>query len=157
MKLKLIAMFLVIGCHDASQHEPDAAVSPVDTAVPMDAPPVSPALTCQPASAPSDQLCGCLANIVCDQIYFCLTPAQLANKPAEWSPKSACVDAVLEDCTDDMASDPVDYFPADFRRCIADLGSQMCSAFGSFSSITNDFPASCDNLRSVETALGIQP
>ena len=152
---KMLFALLLIGCtKDVIQHgSPDAPAMP-DAASPDSAGP-TPMLGCTPATAAQSDLCSCMANIVCDQIYYCLTPAKLATKPSWWSPRANCVTALVTDCQEDMVSDPVAMFPTDFRQCIADIGAATCPAFHDFSSVTNDFPASCKNLRALDTGLGI--
>jgi hypothetical protein len=50
-----------------------------------------------------------------------------------------------------------DLLPTEFTACISDIHDASCMDFGSFESVGEDFPASCENLRSVESALGISP
>jgi len=155
MKKTLLSLLLVAACQETIQHQPDAAIDAPPDMAHLDGMATAPSLTCTPTTAPEQDLCACMANIVCDQIYFCLTPAQLAAKPSYWSPKTTCVDSLVTDCNEDMASDPSSLLPTDFRKCIADLGSASCSSFNTFSSVSNDFPPSCDNLRALDTGLGI--
>ncbi|HVK88166.1 MAG TPA: hypothetical protein VM513_28795 [Kofleriaceae bacterium] len=149
----LLALLVLAGCEDEGRTLPDGLTPDASPDARTD----QPMLMCTPASAPDQDLCSCMANIVCDQVYACLTPAQLAAKPAAWSPKASCVSALVSDCEEDLESDPVDSFPADFRACIADLGAATCSDYGTFTSLANDFPASCANLRALDTALAIGP
>ena len=113
----------------------------------------APTLQCDPASAGPEETCSCMANIVCDQIYFCLTRRELAAKPDYWRPHAACVQELESDCLED-AGDP-DYEPADYPRCLSDLEAAQCADFGQFESVSQDFPASCENLRALDTGLGI--
>jgi hypothetical protein len=96
-----------------------------------------------------------MANIVCDQIYACLDAEEIASRPG-WSPRSACFDALEGDCFDD-ADGGTENLPVDFMACVTDLGAATCPDFGDFTSVSGDFPASCDNLRALDTALGIDP
>jgi hypothetical protein len=154
MKSVLIAALFGAACKETIQHGPDASTdAPADSLPPVDAP--KPKLGCNPSTAAQSELCNCMANMVCDQIYYCLTATQLAAKPAYWSPIATCVASLKTDCDEDMASDPVAYFPTDFRACIADLETATCGDYGTFSSVANDFPASCQNLRALDTGLGI--
>jgi hypothetical protein len=114
-----------------------------------------PILACQPATATTEDLCTCMAAIVCDQIEFCLDAEALAAKPDSWRPRSSCVESLESDCLEDAASDPADYLPADFPACVSDLGAATCADFGAFESVSADFPATCENLRALDTGLGI--
>ena len=130
---------------------PDAPIAHAHDDAPVEGPPT---LQCDPATADDTTLCACMANIVCDQIYYCLPASELATKPSYWSPKSTCVESLQSDCLEDLG-DP-GLFPADVRGCVGDLATHSCSQFGDFMSVAANFPASCENLRSLDTGLGIQ-
>jgi hypothetical protein len=115
-----------------------------------------PSLECDPADATLEELCACAADIVCDQIRFCLDADQLAAKPEDWSPRESCVAVVLEDCLEDAASEPEDYLPVDFPQCVQDVADAECAAFGTFDDVSEDFPLTCENFRALDTGLGIQ-
>ncbi|HEY5950898.1 MAG TPA: hypothetical protein VIV40_35640 [Kofleriaceae bacterium] len=140
---------------------PDATVGlPADAQIAHDARPpdaadaaLPPTLHCDPANADDETLCGCMANIVCDQIYACLPATEIATKPPYWSPKPACVESLRSDCVEDLG-DP-DLFPTDFRGCIRDLGTRSCAEFGHFTSVAASFPVTCSGLRALDTGLGI--
>jgi len=114
----------------------------------------APVLGCQPAEVSVEALCGCMANIVCDQIYFCLSAEEIASRPDYWSPRASCVEALEDDCLDD-ADGGDEYLPVDFPGCVADIATRSCGDFGAFASVSQDFPASCDNLRALDTGLGL--
>jgi hypothetical protein len=120
----------------------------------IDAAATPPMLQCEPANASETELCTCMANVVCDEIYYCLSAAEIATKPAWWSPRAACVQALDSDCQEDLGSGP-SYFPADFRTCVADLEVRSCADYGHFTSVSASFPSTCANLRSLDTGLGI--
>ncbi len=145
--LSLLSLLFACGTGQTGDDvpEPDAATSTPDGAQ-------APTLTCAPTTAPTGDLCGCMASIVCDQIYACLDAAELTAKPPEWSPHATCVESLKADCEEDGPENQ----PAEFRRCLADLGIATCEGFGTFGSVARDFPASCENLRALETALGIE-
>jgi hypothetical protein len=143
---------------------PGDDAAPPDDAAPEDAgPPVdasvidagTPTLACTPERETVEDLCTCMANIVCDQIYACLDSAEIESRPG-WSPHATCVEGLEEDCIED-SSDGTDNLPTDFPACVTDIGAATCGDFGDFASVSDDFPASCDNLRALDTALGITP
>src|SRR5262245_11274017 len=57
---------------------PDRATTPDGAPIPDGAPgtdaapPPLPTLACDPATTTGSALCACMADIVCDQIYYCL-------------------------------------------------------------------------------------
>jgi hypothetical protein len=141
-----------------SSDTPDAAATPDSVGPSIDAPTggpdaAAPVLGCDPSAVTTEALCTCMANIVCDQIYFCLSATEIASRPPDWSPHSDCVAELEEDCLDDDG-DP-DYLPADFPACVTDIATATCESFGKFESVSGDFPASCDNLRALDTGLGL--
>ena len=157
-------LVLLSACDSHSSH-PDAAASidasGHDAARSLDAPSLidaaaatPPMLQCEPANASETDLCTCMANLVCDEIYYCLSAAEIATKPAWWSPRAACVEALDSDCQEDLGSGP-SYFPADFRKCVADLATRSCAEYGQFTSVSASFPPTCANLRSLDTGLSI--
>lgn len=111
----------------------------------------APSLTCEPQTASPDQLCDCMAQIVCDQISFCLDPDEIASRGADWHPRENCVAALASDCIEDGPENQ----PADLAACVADLADATCDDLGAFTSVSADFPASCANLRALDTGLGI--
>jgi hypothetical protein len=165
--LALLALSGLAGCGGGDEsHLPDASVdggaaidasqadaSAADASATDAGGGTPPTLACDPATTTGSALCACMADIVCDQIYYCLSAAEIAAKPPGWSPYTACVASLGEDCNEDL-SDP-GYLPADFPACVQDLADATCADYGDFGSVSMDFPASCDNLRALDTGLGI--
>lgn len=137
----LAATFVVAGCHDGTSGGSDAGEP-------------RPSLECDPSTTAGPPLCTCMASIVCDQIYYCLAPSVLAGKPADWSPISSCISTLESDCIEDLESGS-DAVPADFPQCIRDLANTSCTTFDNFNSVSMNFPPSCNNLRALDTGLGI--
>ncbi|MCB9911355.1 MAG: hypothetical protein H6827_00015, partial [Planctomycetes bacterium] len=116
--------------------------------------PSGPTLTCDPTNSDPAVRCPCMANIVCDQMYACLSGTQIqAASNSMWTyPQTTCVESLRSDCEED--SDP-SYQPTDYAACLRDLEAATCADFGDFSVVSRDFPASCERLRALDTGLEI--
>jgi hypothetical protein len=112
-----------------------------------------PGFTCTMGDIVKGDQCLCLADGVCKQILFCL--GAMEAEARGFGTLEECTMALRSDCMEDL-TDP-DLLPTEFTACIADIHDATCMDLGSFESVSGDFPASCENLRSVETALGISP
>ncbi len=112
-----------------------------------------PTFACTMGDIVKGDQCLCLADGVCKQILFCL--GAMEAEARGFGTLEDCTMALRGDCNEDIG-DP-GLIPAELTTCITDIQAASCTDFGSFMSISGDFPASCENLRSAETALGISP